>query len=174
MSAWLVVALLVGCPAKRKPEAPEAPTADVDPTAARRTPVEGGRYWTEPGGLCLEVPQDWSGTAGPAPHLLSLRHPSGVALDLYAWPREQAPSDERAGWLLVFADDDCYRAVPILTPSGTATWRLDGEQGPTITAWRAELAGRWVSVEATFPFGEATAGLDVVEPLLKGLCTTFR
>jgi len=164
-------ALLVGCAPRSAPVAYQPVAPGTAPGAMVRQLIVPGGMWREPGGLCLPIPEDWLGTAGPAPHLLRLRHKgTGVHLDLFAYEPERAPTDARPGWVLVFSDVDHYRTVPLLDPLGTATWRQDAAVGPIIQAWRGELDGRLVALEATFPFGGVTVGMDAVKPLLFALC----
>ncbi|HHO52800.1 MAG TPA: hypothetical protein ENK18_18475 [Deltaproteobacteria bacterium] len=167
---WGLLGLL-SCPRSAPPPVAPVPQAPVEDDAPRRTDVGAGA-WSEPGGLCLEVPPSWEGTSGPPPHLLALRHaPSGVRLDLFAWSAAQQAPDP-GDWELVFSDDGGYRTVPLLSPSSTATWATSEPQGPTRQTWSGQLGQRRVQVAATYPFDWSVAGRDLVEPLLEALCST--
>ena len=185
---WLV--WLLACPRASAPESlPGGPVAGPatsasagseatgegsEPEGPVRRPVAGGTYWAEPGGLCLEVPEAWSGTSGPAPDLLELVHPSGVQFDVRSWPSEAEVPPMEATWRMVFSDPDGYRTVPILTPASTATWQHAEQPGPTRQTWAGSVGDRFVRVEATYPFGTNVLGRDLVEPLLESLCTTYQ
>lgn len=169
---WGLLGLL-GCPRTVPPPAPPAPQVEAQDPVPSRTPVPAGASWSEPGGLCLEVPATWSGSSGPPPHLLALSHEgSGVRLDLFAWSTSEPAPDEPSEWELVFFDDGGYRTVPLLSPSSTSTWATGEPQGPTRQSWSGQLGERTVRVEATYPFDWAVAGRDLVEPLLEALCST--
>ena len=165
---------VLGCP---KPAAPEvvAPLPPVEPTEEARASVVGPRYWTEPGGLCLEIPEGWSGTTGPPPDVLDLTQAdTGFGLQIRTWdPGTELPP--RQGFTVAFEDPGGFRTVPLLAPgASTRTWQSDAPTGPTIQAWYGEVNGRSVEVAATFPLGRLTEGREVVDPLLRGVCTTWR
>jgi hypothetical protein len=165
-----LLALLLGCP--KPPAAPPLETPRVPADEVRRTPVAGPRYWTEGGGLCLEVPVGWTGTTGPAPLLLELEQEgTGFRIEVLAWDGRDAPAD-REGYVVMFDDAGAYRTVPILTPSGSRTSEALDPGGDSVHAWYAPLNGRLVEVAAVLPAGRATEGLAAVEPVLRALCTT--
>lgn len=168
MIGWWV--WLLGCP--KPPSGPPVVGGVAQGPELARSPIAGPRYWAEPGGLCLEIPDGWSGTIGPEPLLLVLEDADGVRFQVTA--RDALPPDERPGFTLTFSDDGSYRTVPILTPSATRTWQEDAPLGRTLQGWYGEVAGRMVGVEAIYPFGHATNGRDRVDPLLRALCTTWR
>jgi len=154
------------------PLPPAMPPGDA---IERSAEVEPGSYWTEPGGLCLEVPEDWGGRSGTPPHVLGLSHPSTrTRFDVYAWPMQEREPPVGDEWTLEFEDPDGYRTVPILSPAATATWRSRQPKGPTMTTWTGVVGDRRVRVQATFEFGHSVQGLDEVERLLEALCTTFQ
>lgn len=167
----MILWLLIGCPKKTASPLDDAPTVS---DAVRRTPVAGPRYWSESGGLCMEVPAGWSGTAGPPPLLLELEQAgTGFRFELTASPTDRGP--DREGLFLLFDDAQAYRAVPILAPdAGSRTWQSLDPAGPTVQSWSNVIGGRWVEVAATYPLGFATEGRSVVEPLFQALCTTWR
>ncbi len=180
MIGWVPhLVLAMGCPRQSPPPPPPfdlpAPAPDGVQPIERRNPVRGGEYWTEPGGLCLEVPDAWSGTSGPEPRLLDLvNEPTGVRFEVYAWAEGSPDPAEGPGWVLAFEDDEGYRTVPILSPASTATWHTEQDDGPTRQTWSGSLGERSVRVAATYPFGSSVVGRDAVEPLLRALCTTFQ
>ncbi|MEM6931483.1 MAG: hypothetical protein AAF602_31425, partial [Myxococcota bacterium] len=163
----LRLVLLIGLAAcGRKQPPPQLPPVVAPPpdAATPRLTVDGGSYWTEPGGLCLEVPDDWGGTSGSAPHLLALRHVStDTEFDVFAWASDLPEPQMGDAWLLEFEDADGYRTVPILSPAATATWRTRQSKGRTRTTWRGAVGKRRVRVQATFAFGQSVQGLDEVE-----------
>jgi hypothetical protein len=148
-----------------RPPAPEA-------EAEARASVVGPRYWTEPGGLCLEIPEGWSGTTGPPPEVLALTQSgTGFGLEIRTWAAGDA-LPPREGFRISFEDPGGFRTVPLLAPgAATRTWESDDPTGPTIQAWYGELNGRSVEVAASFPLGRITEGREVVDPLLRGVCT---
>ncbi len=180
MRVWL--ALWLACP--RAPSPAPAPVAasqsgtagEEGPRPAPRLTVEPGSYWGEAGGLCLEVPVGWRGSAGSEGPLLDLKHEaSGVRFRVFAWSAtDPPPGDLDVGWVLHFSDDGGYRTVPILSPASTSTWRASAQPGPTRQTWTGAVGGRTVRVEATYPFGASVSGRDEVEPLLEALCTTYQ
>ena len=174
--AGLIVLVALSCGRKLPPRDVPQPLAMPPPGAeARRVTIKSGAYWTEPGGLCLQVPADWRGWSGTPPHVLSLSHDSTVTrLDVFAWPTGSPEPPMEQAWVLEFADPDGYRTVPILSPAATATWRTRERKGPTRSTWTGVVGDRQVRVQATFEFGRSVQGLDEVESLLTTLCTTFQ
>ncbi|MEN0062480.1 MAG: hypothetical protein AAGA48_10040 [Myxococcota bacterium] len=173
-----VVLLWLGLSCGRKAPPPDLPLPTppaADQVPERRVNVDAGGYWSEPGGLCLEVPENWSGWSGAPPHLLQLQHrDTQTQLDVFAWPEGAPEPPFGEQWVLEFADDDGYRTVPILSPAATATWRTKDPKGQTRTTWTGAIGARAVRVQATFAFGQSVQGLDEVEALLEALCTTFQ
>lgn len=171
----LVILALAGC---RKPAPPPVlvdAEAAVEPGAGLRTPFEGPGYWSEAGGLCLDVAEGWVGDTGPPPHVLSLGHTaSGVRFDVRAYPiGGPTPDERRPGFAVVFEDEASYRKVPILFPGGTRTWAADLPGGVVSQEWFGEVGTRVVYVELTYPHGQMVAGRDLAAPLLSGLCTVW-
>lgn len=146
-----------------------------EPAEEVRAVVVGPRYWTEAGGICLEIPQGWSGTTGPPPDVLRLAQDgTGIGFEIRTWtPGADVPP--REGFVVSFEDSGGFRTVPILAPgASTRTWQSDDPEAPTIQAWYGELNGSSVEIAGSFPPGRLTEGREVVDPLLRGVCTTWR
>ncbi len=174
MSWPLLLWMSLGCPRREPP--PVLPPVVAPPleTTDRRLTVDAGGYWSESGGLCLEVPADWSGTTGSPPHVLELRHrDTEIRFDVFVWSADAPEPDMGDEWVLEFEDAGGYRTVPLLSPAATATWRTREPKGPTRTTWTGAVGDRRVRVQATFAFGQTVQGLDEVETLLQALCTTY-
>lgn len=134
--------------------------------------VAGPTDWYEPGGLCMAIPAGWNGTAGPAPEVLALDASEGGAhLEVHVLASGAAPTVDRPGLVLAFEDLGSYRTVPLLAPSSLRSWQPVDPSGPVVMAWWSEVGDRTVVVEATFPNGRSTEGLDRVQPLLEALCS---
>lgn len=161
---------LIGCPR------PPAPLPVAEPVAGPASPsaraaVDGPRFWTEDGGLCLQVPDGWSGTSGPAPLVLELvQRGTGFRFEVRALDDAVPPPSQRAGFVLQFEDDGSYRTVPVLARAASRAWTSVDPGGPMAFAWYGPLDGRTVEVTVILPAGRATEGLAAVEPLLTGLC----
>lgn len=164
--------LLAGCPGKAPP-VERVPRDQRPEPVQQRQPIEGPRYWTEPSGLCLEIPDGWSGTTGPPPLVLELvQKETGVGLLVRTWPAQE-PMPAHEGYQLVFEDDGQYRSVPLLAPyAASKTWQSDDPLGPTLQAWYGSIDHLAIEVAVTYPLGKATEGRSVVDPLLQGLCWT--
>ncbi len=160
-----------GPKAALEPSEPTPPAEETPPSGAARARVKGPSDWSEPGGLCMAIPAGWSGTAGSPPDVLALdAEEGGVHLEVHALPFGSAPTVDRPGLLLAFEDLDSYRTVPLLAPSSLRSWQPIDPSGPLVMAWWNDVGDRTVSVEATFPNGRSTEGLDRVQPLLEALC----
>ncbi|MEQ1504376.1 MAG: hypothetical protein ABMB14_19200 [Myxococcota bacterium] len=169
MIGWL----LAGCPHPPAP-VPVEPTAPEVPVA-ERSPITGPAYWSEPGGLCLEVPAGWTGSTGASPDLLTLvQDRTGFGFEIRGWPVAE-PTPPRPGWTVSWEDTGAWRTVPILaTATGTRTWQSDEGDGRAIQSWYGPLGDRTVEIAAVYPPGRTIEGRDVIEPLLHALCTTWR
>jgi hypothetical protein len=168
------ILLATACAPKVAPEAsdPIPPAEETTPSAAAPLVVTGPSEWSEPGGLCMSIPAGWSGTTGPPPEVLALdAEVGGVHLEVHVLPLGTTPITDRPGLVLAFEDLSSYRTVPLLAPSSLRSWQPLDPSGPTVMAWWNEVDGRTVAVEATFPNGRSTEGLDRVEPLLEALCS---
>lgn len=167
-AVWLA---LTGCP--RPPQVESVPPpVDPDPDPEPGL-ITGPRYWSEPGGLCLEVPEGFSGSTGGPPLLLELEQTgTGFALEIRAWPVGEPPPG-RPGHTVLFEDPAGYRAVPILgRDAGSRTWIGDAD-GRTVTSWFAPLGDRVVEVSILAPPGRSTEARAALDPLVQALCTTW-
>ena len=167
---------LLGCPHPPPPPIPVevSRTPLPEPTEVPRRPVDPGSYWTEAGGLCLEVPDGWSGTAGAPPALLRLVHnQTEVRFEVFVWSSpSRAPTCRRGG------------GCGSRTMTATAPYRSlackhshvgsGNPARPDPSTWSGSVGGRQVEVAATYPFGASVRGRDLVEPLLEALCTTYQ
>ena len=171
----MILALLsFGCPRPTTLSVPSVRDAEPDAPATKRTPIVGPRYWTEPGGLCLEVPPGWTGTAGRPPLLLDIEQPTtGFGFQLRAWPATEAVPP-REGYDVLFEDGDGFRTVPILgDDTATRTWLSSDASGAMITSWSGPLGDRIVEVAILTPLGRATEGRRAVGEVVRGLCKTW-
>lgn len=160
------VGFAVGCRPPAPP--PVVAPAPAGPAEEVRASVVGPVTWTESGGLSLDVPYGWSGTAGSPPVLLDLiQAETGFGLQIRAWlVGEEAPP--RLGYAVLFEDVGAYRTVPVFDGvGGTRTWQAD--DGRTIQAWYGDLGNRTVEVALLFPLGRATEGRAATEVLLRSL-----
>jgi hypothetical protein len=167
---WLVV----GCPRPQPVKAPRAPPRPVA-AAPIRVPVTGPTYWSEAGGLCLEVPQGYRGTTGPPPDLLELsKGDTGFELEIHVFPPGDPPA-ERPGFELLFEDRGGYRTIPILGEgSASRSWISVDPDGPMAQSWFGPLGDRTVEVVLVYPHGRAIEGEDALAPIVASLCTTWR
>jgi hypothetical protein len=168
MSLWL--GLWLGCPRQAPAPEPARRPDNVEPSA-QREPIEGPHYWTEPSGLCLEIPDGWAGTVGPPPLVLELaQRDTGFGLMIRTWPAHE-PMPDREGFWLSFEDDGQYRTVPLLAPhAATKTWQSEDPLGPTVQAWYGSIDHLAIEIAVSYPMGRATEGRSVVDPLLQAIC----
>ena len=167
---WMVL-LLVGCAKKGAgPESAPVP-AVLNPAAVPgqvAAVIEGPARWSDPVGLCLEIPAGWQGQGADATGglvTLSLVD-SEVRVGVYL---ASAPL-ERDGLVRVFVDKGSYRSLPALGLGGVETWVSEAPGGPTLQVWQGVSGERPVRVEARYPDGEVIRGMAEVEALLGGLC----
>lgn len=165
---WLLACARPAPPAAPAPEPAPAPSAPSD-----RAPIKGPSYWTEPGGLCLEVPPGFSGSSGAPPLVLDLAQEGGFGVQIRVGPAGQ-PLPERHGFHVLFeSPGGSYRSVPVLAPgASSATWGTDDPSGPLVQTWTNDIGGRAVEVAAIYPHGRLTEGELVLEPLLDSVCRT--
>lgn len=162
-----------GCPKPPALVAPPAP-APVAAPATDRTPILGPKYWSEPGGLCLEVPEGFSGTTGPPPLLLDLvQIDTGFGFQIRVGAAE-AELPPRPGFSVLFdSPGGSYRSVPILAPGAISrSWIAEGPDGTVVRTWSNRLGERMVEVAAVYPQGRVTEGTDALEPVLESVCRT--
>ena len=165
---WMVL-LLLGC-AKKGPAPESSPVPAVLNPQAAPGPVaavfEGPTRWSDPVGLCLDVPAGWEGSKVEGGLLTLSPVDSEVRVGLYL---ASAPS-ERDGLVRVFADEGSYRSLPALGLVGVETWVSEAPGGPTLQVWQGVSGERPVRVEARYPVGEVIRGMAEVEALLDRLC----
>jgi len=170
LASWTIAS----CGPKATLEAgdPGSPAEETPASPSPLVAVTGPTEWSEPGGLCMAIPAGWSGTTAPPPDVLALdAEEGGVHLEVHVLPPGTSPTTDRPGLVLAFEDLGSYRTVPLLAPSSLRSWQPIDPAGPMVMAWWSEVGARTVSVEATFPNGRSTEGLDRVQPLLEALCT---
>jgi hypothetical protein len=166
---WLAAA----CPKPVEVLVEPSPVPALAPPSDR-TPILGPRYWSEPGGLCLEVPEGFSGTTGPPPLVLDLAQlGTGFSIQIRVSPAAE-PLPDRAGFTVLFdSPGGSYRSVPILAPGAVSrTWLADDPAGPIIRTWSNRLGDRNVEVAAIYPRDRVSAGEQLLEPLLDSMCRT--
>lgn len=175
-----MIALWLAACAKPPPvpvaaEAPaaEAPAPVAPAPSADRVPILGPRYWSEPGGLCLDkLPEGFSGTIGPPPVVLDVQDPDGFGFQIRVGPADE-PLPERTGYALLFESTGSYRSVPLLAPNAVSrTWVADPGDGEVIQTWSNRLGNRTVEIAAVYPRGRVTEGEAALAPLLAALCQT--
>lgn len=158
----------MGCP---KPiSAPEIEQPSLPDELLRRRPIDGPVRWDEPGGLCLDIPEGWSGTSGSPPVLLDLvQADSGFGLAIRTWSPGQTPP-LLDGFYVVFEDEGIYRTVPLLPAAGTRTWASEDPDGPTVQTWYGQLGERIVEIAASCPIDRFTEGRAVIDALVREIC----
>ncbi len=164
----VALVLLGGC-RKKAPEAGESLVIDRQEEVQQARPeVIGPIRWWDKTGLCLEIPEGWSGAGrGPNGTLLTLeRAESGVRFGIY----EASFKPERTDLVRVFQDQGTYRDIPALGDTGVETWTSDVPGGPSMQVWLAEVRGVPIRVEARYPFGHGFTGMAETESLLRALC----
>ncbi|MFT5458845.1 MAG: hypothetical protein ACI9K2_005353 [Myxococcota bacterium] len=169
MTRSAVIAVLVALGCGRSPPATTGELLDRETAEASRVEsVVGPTIWFR-GGLMLAVPDGWIGTTSEETPLDITHRASGVRFVILQEPLEAAgPLATRHGYHRVFTDQAAYRAVPLLTPAGTATWRGDDNERVLLAFWGV-VDARLVRVELHAPPGRVLVALAVCEPLVYGL-----
>lgn len=141
---------------------------DGGPEVARLQSVIGPHAWTG-AGLELSIPEGWFGVSGGGADLEITHRASGVGLVLRVDDSPLGPLPARAGYALAFEDAQAYRAVPLLTPGGTATWSSTSGDDRLIIEYFGQCEGRTVRVEVYCPPHRTLASLSIVRTLLMSL-----
>lgn len=161
----VALALLLACRHGHRDAPTDAPAGSAPPRAERPqlTRLVGPAVWAE--GVALTVPSGWVAEARP-PATVALDDPeTGATLAVFL----DAPLPaERAGMLRVFADEDRYRSVPVVTGGGSETWISRDPTGPTVVVWHGAPTGRPVRVELTAPQHALFRAQERFGPVLAG------
>lgn len=170
-AGWLALAVVLAGGCRKK--AAEGPGESIDlgresDPDANRPEVVGPVRWWDATGLCLEVPEGWSGFGkGAKGRLLSLEQSgTGVRFEVLLGDGVR----DRADLIPVRKDAGSYRDIPALGPAGVESWTSDVPGGPTLHVWLAEVRGTPVRFEARYPFGHTFTGFTAVEGLLRAVC----
>ncbi len=165
---WLVL-LLLACPPKRADQVGDARSILLEAEASRSVPVPAGPW--EGRGLTMTVPAEWSGEAGlpDDPRALGVRHPSGLALEIWTWPiqGELAPRP-RPGCEPLWADPGAWRLLPGIPVTLATACVIDGT-GEVVEGYYAVIGDREVHIEVAYPAGRVIEGRERTEALLTTL-----
>jgi hypothetical protein len=175
MKRALALALLgAACHRTVGPAGPtEAPVLLVEaPEDERAGGLQSGDLWSG-GGLCLVLPEAWSGGVPEGGAQATLHHtPSGVTVSVFVLEGREPTDVLRPGYTLTFEDNSAYRKLAVFEDGGTRTWTSDAPGGPTLKAWYGTVATQCFMLEFLLPFGRAIEGTHAVEELLTAISTS--
>ena len=165
--AVAVAVVLTGCAAKQStPSSGRLIVEAEDETVLRSvTGPEQLRFY----GLTARIPEGWVGFTGGGVALDVTHRASGVSVAVLAQGQVAGPTLTRQGYTRVFEDLGSFRTVPLISPSGTATWRSDVDEGRLVVEYWGAVGDRVVRIEVGAPSGRGVASLGVAAPLLLGL-----
>jgi hypothetical protein len=165
--ALTVSVVLAGCVAKQATPSSGRLILDASDEAVLRsvTGPEQLRF----AGLTARIPEGWVGFTGGGVALDVTHRASGVSVAVLAQGQAAGPTLKREGYTRMFEDLGSFRAVPLITPSGTATWRSDADDGRLVVEYWGAVGGRVVRIEVGAPSGRGAASLGIAAPLLTGL-----
>ena len=137
--------------------------------ASQRPEVLGPVHWWHTSGLCLDVPEGWTGegTDGSTRLLSLVSTNSGVRVEM---ARQSGGLLDRTGLEPLFEGRASYRDLPALGHVSVQTWIDQTDAGRTLQVWSRGSGPDTLTIEALYPSGWLVRGRQEVDDLLRNLC----